>query len=182
MRALIAEGRAPRVIVIENVAALTISNHGADFSAICAALAEAGYVFGALAIDAALFLPQSRERIFIVALRVETSLPRGLTQDEPTAPFHSAALRKAVSNLPPSLRAFWRWWRLPTPPERNTTLLDFLDLEAPCDGDAATRRLLEMMEPLHRAKIETRPRVGRADGGRGLSADAARTAARGDSL
>jgi DNA (cytosine-5)-methyltransferase 1 len=119
------------------------------------ALAEAGYVFGALIIGAALFVPQSRERVFIVAVRAEASLPAGLAQDGPTAPFHSAALRnKAVANLPPSLRAYWRWWRLPTPPARNTTLLDLLDLEAPCDGDAETRRLIELMEPSHRAKIE----------------------------
>ncbi|HEY8136312.1 MAG TPA: DNA cytosine methyltransferase, partial [Methylocystis sp.] len=155
MRDLIADGRAPPIIVVENVAALITSSNGADFTAVARALAEAGYVFGALIIGAALFVPQSRERVFIVAVRAEASLPAGLAQDGPTAPFHSAALRnKAVANLPPSLRAYWRWWRLPTPPARNTTLLDLLDLEAPCDGDAETRRLIELMEPSHRAKIE----------------------------
>ncbi len=153
MRELIVEGRAPRVIVIENVAALITSSKGADFAAICEALAEAGYVFGALVIDAALFLPQSRERVFIVAVRAETSLPRGLAQKGPTAPFHNAALRKAVANLPPTLRACCRWWRLPPPPLRNTTLLDILELEARCDEEVETRRLLELMEPAHRAKL-----------------------------
>jgi DNA (cytosine-5)-methyltransferase 1 len=153
MRSLIAEGRAPRVIVIENVAALIASNNGVDFAAICQVLAGAGYVVGALLIDAALFVPQSRERVFIVAAPAEAAMPPELTQGGPTEPFHAAALRKAVANLPPSLRACWRWWRLPAPPARNTTLLDLLDFEAPCDSDAETRRLIELMEPAHRAKV-----------------------------
>ncbi len=166
MRQLIAEGRAPRVIVIENVAALITSSGGADFAAVARLLAEAGYVFGAVVIDAALFVPQSRERVFIVAVRAEASLPPGLAQDDPGAPFLSAALRKAVASLPPSLRACWRWWRLPAPPVRNTTLLDLLDFEAPCDSEAATRRLIELMEPLHFAKVES----ARATGERAVGA------------
>lgn len=160
MRSLIAEGRAPHIIVIENVAALITSSKGADFSAVARALAESGYTFGALVIDAALFLAQSRERVFIVAVRAEASLPAGLAQDGPTAPFHSAALRKAVANLPSSLRACWRWWRLPTPPLRNTTLLDLLNFHAPCDSDAETRRLIELMEAPHLAKIERVRKIG----------------------
>ena len=139
---------------------------GADFAAVARLLAEAGYVFGAVVIDAALFVPQSRERVFIVAVRAEASLPPGLAQDDPGAPFHSAALRKAVASLPPSLRACWRWWRLPAPPVRNTTLLDLLDFEAPCDSEAATRRLIELMEPLHFAKVES----ARATGERAVGA------------
>jgi DNA (cytosine-5)-methyltransferase 1 len=154
MRGLVAEGRAPRVIVIENVAALITSGKGTDFAAVTRLLAEAGYVFGALIIDAALFLPQSRERVFIVAVKAGASLPPELARDGPTSPFHTAALRKAVANLPPTTRACWRWWRLPFPPARNTTLLDLLDFEAPCDGEEATRRLIELMESLHSAKVE----------------------------
>ena len=61
------EGRAPRLVVIENVTGLLTSHGGKDFDAICAALADASYRFGAVVIDAALFVPQSRERVFIVA-------------------------------------------------------------------------------------------------------------------
>jgi DNA (cytosine-5)-methyltransferase 1 len=161
MRELITEGRAPRVIVIENVPALISSHGGADFREVARALAEAGYVFGALVIHAALFVPQSRERVFIVAVSAGASLPLGLTRDWPTAPFHSAALRRAVANLPPTLQARWRWWRLPTPPTRNTTLFDLLDFEAPYDSDAETRRLVELMEPPHIAKIESAREIGR---------------------
>ena len=60
MQGLRADGRAPRMIVIENVCGLLTSHNGNDFDAICDALADAGYRFGAVVIDAALFVPQSR--------------------------------------------------------------------------------------------------------------------------
>jgi DNA (cytosine-5)-methyltransferase 1 len=62
MKALGEEGRAPRLIALENVVGALTSNRGADFIGICRALRRLGYVFGALTIDAAHFLPQSRRR------------------------------------------------------------------------------------------------------------------------
>ncbi|HEY0052632.1 MAG TPA: DNA cytosine methyltransferase, partial [Caulobacteraceae bacterium] len=67
MQGLAAEGRAPRTVVIENVSGLLTSHGGADFEALCRALAEAGYAYGALEIDAALWTPQSRPRLFVIA-------------------------------------------------------------------------------------------------------------------
>ena len=75
MQALRAEGRAPRLIVIENVPGLLTSHGGKDFDAICDALTDAGYRFGAVVIDAALFVPQSRERVFIVAVDAARPFP-----------------------------------------------------------------------------------------------------------
>ena len=69
IRQLDAEGRAPRAIGIENVTGLLSSHGGADFTALCAALAGLGYRFGALEIDAAMFTPQSRPRLFVLAVR-----------------------------------------------------------------------------------------------------------------
>lgn len=61
-------GRAPRTIVLENVCGLLSSHGGRDFADICAMLARIGYRFGALVVDAVHFLPQSRPRLFIVAV------------------------------------------------------------------------------------------------------------------
>jgi DNA (cytosine-5)-methyltransferase 1 len=47
MRALAADGRAPRTIALENVAGVLTSKGGADFAAICKALQGLGYRFGA---------------------------------------------------------------------------------------------------------------------------------------
>jgi len=159
MRELVAEGRAPRVIALENVAALITSSKGADFAAVVEAFAAVGYVTGAVVIDAALLLPQSRERVFIIAVRGE-NFARGLAQDGPTEPFHTKALRKAVAAFPAALRASWRWWRLPEPPTRNVALVDVLDFDARCDGDTATRRIIELMDPLHIDKVKNARATG----------------------
>lgn len=83
MQALRVEGRAPRVIVVENVVGLLTSHGGCDFDAICEALTDTGYRFGAAVIDAALFLPQSRERVFIVAVDEKMHVPAALIASGP---------------------------------------------------------------------------------------------------
>jgi DNA (cytosine-5)-methyltransferase 1 len=63
IEALNARERAPRMVVIENVAGLLTSHDGRDLEAVCRAFTREGYRFGALEIDAAGFLPQSRRRV-----------------------------------------------------------------------------------------------------------------------
>ena len=67
MRAL-GQMAARRTIVLENVVWPLTSKGGADFAAIAARAASPGYRFGALTIDAAHFVPQSRPRLFFVAV------------------------------------------------------------------------------------------------------------------
>ena len=69
LRGLAAAGRAPKLVVIENVVGALTSHGGQDFQAICRTFAEAGYRYGALVIDAALFVPQSRPRLFVIGVR-----------------------------------------------------------------------------------------------------------------
>ena len=78
VKKLRAEERGPKLLVLENVCGALTSHGGKDFSAICDALAAEGYNFGALVIDAALFLPQSRPRLFIVAVREDVAVPSDL--------------------------------------------------------------------------------------------------------
>lgn len=143
---------APRIIVIENVAGLLTSGAGADFAAVCGAMVEAGYRVGALEMDAALWLPQSRPRLFIVAMRGAAG-PEGAG---PSAPFHTPRLVAAVERLPANVRANWAWWSLAAPARRN------LDLSAVLEPDDAVDWLdqdkasavLAMAAPLHRARLE----------------------------
>ena len=104
MQALRVEGRAPKTIVLENVCGALTSHGGKDFAALCAALAEGGYRFGALVIYAALFLPQSRPRLFIIAVRGDIALPATCVGQGAEAPFHTRALMTAYENLPKKLK------------------------------------------------------------------------------
>jgi DNA (cytosine-5)-methyltransferase 1 len=145
------EGRSPRTIVIENVSGLLTSHGGADFTALGQALASQGYSFGALEIDAAAFLPQSRPRVFVVATR--DSPPSALVGG---SPFHSRAVKAAAAGLPEELARRWIWWRLAAPPARNTDLAALLepDHAVAWHSPARTARWLELMAPLHRARLE----------------------------
>lgn len=159
VQALGREGRAPRLVVIENVVGLLTSHGGTDFNALCRALAEEGYRFGALEIDAARFLPQSRPRVFVIATR-EPPQP-GFTGE---SPFHTPAIAAARTRLPRDLADHWIDWALAAPPLRNTTLADLLepDDQAPWREEARTIELLAQMSPLHRRRLEAAAAAGRA--------------------
>jgi len=150
MQGLADEGRAPRAVVIENVVGLLTSAGGKDFAAVCAALTEGGYRVGALEMDAGLWLPQSRPRLFIVGLK-----DAGAEAGGPGA-FHSPRLIAAHDRLPEAVKANWAWWSLPAPPRRNLDLAAVLEPDAAVDWfDAAqTKDLLALTAPLHRARLE----------------------------
>ncbi|MEZ5994892.1 MAG: DNA cytosine methyltransferase [Hyphomonadaceae bacterium] len=157
------EGRAPDVLALENVTGLLSSHGGADFAALLHALDDLGYRAGALEIDASLFVPQSRPRLFIVAAR---NAPAHLCLSGPSAPFHTHALRNVVARFPEGLRKHFIWWRLDTPPTRNTRLADVLDDEVSAwASDEQTARLVAQMSPLQRARLDTLRESGRREVG-----------------
>ena len=166
---LAAEGRAPRAIGIENVTGLMSSHGGADFTALCAALEGLGYRFGALEIDAAMFVPQSRPRLFVLAVRGEA---RAVQAGGPGG-FHSPAVLKAFERLPEALKAAWVWWRIRPPARRNAVLADVLepDEDVRWAPEDAARRLVSLMGPLHRTRLEAL----RLDGARHVGAAFRRT-------
>jgi DNA (cytosine-5)-methyltransferase 1 len=164
MAGLAAEGRAPAIIALENVCGALTSHGGQDFAVICRTYAQAGYRAGALVINAELFLPQSRPRLFVVGVRADVEIPEALLAAAPRAPFHTAALQGAVTRLPDHLRAALLWWSLPEPPPRRRSLADVID-DAPegvtWHSPAETRQLLSLMSPLNLEKVEAARRSGR---------------------
>src|SRR5579883_458816 len=68
VRGMVAAGRGPRIVVLENVIGALSSHNGKDFTTITAALADEGYRVGAVVMDAIRFLPQSRPRLFFVGV------------------------------------------------------------------------------------------------------------------
>ena len=153
-------GRGPRTIVIENVAGLLTSRGGADFNALCETLARQGYRFGALEIDAALFTPQSRPRLFVVATRETPAAD--LVRSGPAAPFHGRRVIDAHARLPAAARAAWRWWRLEPPPGRNHDLAAMLEPDAQAQWlrQDQTDRLIDQLAPVHRAKLAAAQAAG----------------------
>lgn len=158
------ENRAPSVVVLENVCGALSSHSGKDFAAISDALASNEYRFGAVVINAAKFVPQSRPRLFIIGFDRSISLPETLTNASPSASWHTTSLIEAHSKLSQNAKDAWVWWHLPTPPNRTTIFADLV--ESKPDGVKAhtaseTMKLLGMMTPLNIAKVEAAKRAGK---------------------
>jgi DNA (cytosine-5)-methyltransferase 1 len=164
VRGLRRERRAPRLLAFENVCGTLTSHDGKDFAAICEALAKEGYRFGALVIDAALFLPQSRPRLFIVAAEATLALPSALTAQDPAGPFHPPRLRAAVGRLPEAARRGWVWWRLAPPHQRNLSLAELVEAR-PRDvawrSEEETRALVSLMNETNRERLAAAHAAGR---------------------
>lgn len=164
MRRLDAECRAPSIIVLENVKGTLTSHGGADFAAIITAVAKTQYRVGALVIDAVQFVPQSRPRLFIVAVRAGSPIPTEITRPEHDDAWHPRSLVESYRRLPESVRAGWVWWHLPQPAPRKTALADLI--EANPSGvcwhtRSETSRLLNMMSSVNRLKVMDARKAGR---------------------
>jgi len=152
------EGRAPAIVALENVLGTLTSHSGKDFVAICEALADRGYNFGAIVADAVHFVPQSRPRLFVIALREDISPAALTTAEEPYSPWHNAGLKNAYQRLPAALQDRWMWWRLPKPPKRQIRFADVVEdnpTSTAWHTKEETTMLLSMMSEVNLAKVET---------------------------
>lgn len=164
MRNLAAEGRRPRMIALENVYGAITSSNGRDFESIAEAVASLGYRFGAVVIDAVHFLPQSRPRLFILAIDETLSVPSGCISDAPNPAWHPAAILKAYNKLAPNLKSQWLWWELPAPGHRIKTLDEIIEAEpqgVEWNSAEETQKILGMMSPVNRQKVLQAQAFGR---------------------
>ena len=158
------ESRTPHVIILENVCGTLTSHGGKDFEAICRALRDGGYLIGCLVIDAVLFVPQSRPRLLIIAVRDDLDLPEDLVGELPNGTFLTRSLTTAFTRLPTELKDAWIWWGVPTPSGRNIRLSDIVedDPKDVCwDGHEKTQGLLDSMSERNRAKVRSARSAGR---------------------
>ncbi len=156
VQALRDEGRAPALVAIENVPDMLTSDGGCDFDRTCFMLDEAGYRIGAMVIDAAMFTPQSRERLFVIA--VATDIPTAVIADGPSEPFHPEGLVKALRRQ----RMQPIWFKLPVPPPHGMTLADIID-ERSIDWNMPneTAAIIASMEPEHLARLASDKMAGK---------------------
>jgi DNA (cytosine-5)-methyltransferase 1 len=149
-------GRKPRTVVIENVYGAMTANGGKDFDLILQAIQSEGYVFGAVVVDAAYFVPQSRPRLFIICVDSGLVLPAETHSFAPSDLWHPDVLVRAYGRLSPHARNDWRWWSLPSPVLPVACLEDIIESEpegVAWHSVAQTNELLNMMTELNRRKV-----------------------------
>ena len=157
------DGRRPPLIVIENVVGLL---YGDNFPGLCEALAALDMRFGAMVVDAKWCVPQSRPRVFLVAVdqRIRTT---DTEQPEPSSstPFFPRSIQSAASSLPTALTKRWIWWKLREPRrqsrDRKFTVPDLSKIiEFSSESTADVSRLLSLMTPTNLEKIASRRQAG----------------------
>lgn len=135
----------PQVLVAENVLGLVAAENGKHYCTLHRALEDRGYVCGAVLLDAARWVPQSRPRVFVIAAR--GPVPRGLVSPCPGWG-HARAIRKVADNLENFV-----WWKLPEPPQRKKTLDDVVEFDAPVDDEVTTKQKLALIPRNHMVKL-----------------------------
>jgi DNA (cytosine-5)-methyltransferase 1 len=114
--------------------------------------------------DAVHFVPQSRPRLFIVAVDKKRKIPERLIWPQPDPTWHPPYLRNAYQNLTEESKDAWVWWSLPAPPTRQSTFADVIDDDPQgviWHTASETRRLLDMMSPINRRKVELAKMTGK---------------------
>lgn len=159
-----AEERAPRAIVLENVCGALTSHNGRDFKTISRAVSDAGYQFGAIVMDAVRFVPQSRPRLFIVAVLGSIDVPTTATRAGPSGQWHTRSVKVAYEKLSKSCQSKWVWWRLPPATPREIELSDLIQEEptgVKWHGLDQTCYLLNLMSDVNRRKVTAAKNAGR---------------------
>ncbi len=142
--------RRPPMILLENVTGFLTSKGGDDFHEALSALNRLGYAVDAFIIDAARFVPQSRQRLFVVGQQGSTSrveeTPSLLQSD-----LRPAALADFIL-WHPDIR--WNLRALPTLPSHILKLDDIIEELSPNSAawwsGERCEYLLNQMSPKHR--------------------------------
>jgi DNA (cytosine-5)-methyltransferase 1 len=143
---------APPIVLLENVTGWLSSNGGDDFRAVAKALNDLGYACDAFFLNARCFVPQSRQRLFLIGIKGGPKI-NGYAFPE---------LRSALL-MPPKLRQFikenqgirWSHLNLPEPPPYKNSGFskDIAERIPPQDSrwwaSEKVKKHLAMMSPAH---------------------------------
>jgi DNA (cytosine-5)-methyltransferase 1 len=145
--------RRPPILVAENVAGLVSALGGEHYRTLHWALVRRGYRVGAVLFDAARWLPQSRPRVFVIAV-VPSLQVDDLVADGPTWA-HPSPVQRAARGLDR-----WLWWRIQEPRNGRRSLVDVIDFEAPCDDPETAAHNLGLIPPRHRRRLKAAAAAG----------------------
>jgi DNA (cytosine-5)-methyltransferase 1 len=148
--------RRPPLVLLENVTGFLTSHRGADFRVAMQELNQLGYSVDAFILDAARFVPQSRQRLFVIGVQ-DALYEDGTTPPPLPIPLVSDVRPRALAEymLAHQDAIRWRIRPLPPMPASGGTLAGILENLPPdhpmwWNAERATY-LLNQMSPAHRA-------------------------------
>jgi DNA (cytosine-5)-methyltransferase 1 len=148
--------RRPPLVLLENVTGFLSSHKGSDFREALITLNKLGYSVDTFILDAAGFVPQSRQRLFVIGV-LDSARNEISSGFELTNRVESETRPKALADFIEANRQIrWKIRPLPAPPINQSRLKDILE-KLPDNAPEwwSTERaeyLLEQMSPRHRAQ------------------------------
>ena len=147
-------GTLPSALLLENVTGLLSSEGGRDLRAICERIGELGYLIDIVALDAKWFAPQSRPRLFVIALRRDLAVGASPRSGDPSTlrPRNIRRFQRANRELP------FIELSLPEPPRGSPLQLaavldDVLPDDASWWPSERVDALIDAMAPRHRERV-----------------------------
>lgn len=144
LRVLDEMGKRPKILLLENVVGLLSTDKGDNYRVLHTALVKRGYDCGAIVLNASHFVPQSRPRVFIIAVEHGCQVPDKLVGNGPCW-LHTKTAIELGRSLPG-----WIWWETDKPLRRNKALKDIVDNDAPFDKDD----VLKLVPDHHQKKLD----------------------------
>ena len=145
----------PSVIALENVVGLLSANGGEDFRLLYHALRNRSYKVGPMLLDARLWVPQSRPRVFIVA--VQDHIDTTDFEDHGPNWLHPDPVLKAIAPLDDMI-----FWYMPRPNKRPKTLTELIEWDAPVFDSERAAALFSLLAPKHQQLLDKLPLNQRA--------------------
>ncbi len=130
----------PPVVVAENVVGLVSAAGGEYYVTVHKELAKRGYRVGAVMLDAANWLPQSRKRIFVIGVQDTVDIKK-LTSTRATW-CHPEPVVKVAGMV-----GDWVWWNIPAPKNKKPILDEIVDFDSPCDSETVQSHKLSLIAP-----------------------------------
>ena len=163
----------PKLIMLENVTGFLTSKGGADFVRAVTTLAELGYWVDALVIDAKMFVPQSRPRVFVLGFHESLQSTRVIRQGQSVmfGDAWQAAIEDGGALRPQVLRKLmgatglptgWATLELRPPRQVRYELASIIDTDDDQEwwDKAANDKHYAMLSDLHRSEVERRRTAG----------------------
>jgi DNA (cytosine-5)-methyltransferase 1 len=124
----------PKIVVFENVFGFLTSHNGTDYSYVHEQLNKLGYISGSLVIDASNWLPQSRVRVFKVAIQKSVDIS-GLTCEKPLW-CHPDKIQNIAKK-----HNDYILWNIAKPPKRKKALEELIDVDNDFDFEKSKHYL-----------------------------------------
>ena len=160
--------RRPPFVLLENVVGMIHSRDGIDFRICLEQLRDAGYTVDPFLLDAKWFVPQSRPRLFVVAVRDDLR-PLGHHTNASDDAIHCLRPARLIEFIEAHAKLPWSLRALPMPAKQTIPLQDILE-NIPFDDPRwwtgeRSLRLYQQMSDKHRKIVRgmmksTRPKYG----------------------